>query len=90
MYTCTLQSNINFCIVQNFDSILPHTYRTETPTAKYGNRQNRGSITSTYNDAVVPSVWAGLSNDVIINVLPPSLTTQPQFMYQNIVRKSLQ
>ena len=70
-----------------------HTHRmiSSTPAAKYDQRQNRGGVVCTLNDALLPHSWRGTGARVTIDHYDPetALKAPYQYMFQKVSEKSL-
>ena len=62
-----------------------------TPAAKYDQRQNRGGVVCTLNDALLPRSWRGMGSRVTVNHYDPetALKSPYQYMFQKVSEKAL-
>ena len=62
-----------------------------TPAAKYDQRQNRGGVVCTLNDALLPRSWRGTGSKITINHYDPetALKSSYQYMFQKVSEKAL-
>ena len=62
-----------------------------TPAAKYDQRQNRGGVVCTLNDAFLPRSWRGTGSNVTIAHYDSqtALKSPYQYMFQKVSEKAL-
>ena len=63
----------------------------ETPTGTYKQRKNSGQVVCTWNEAHLPTKWAGLKGGVQVRSYDDtkSLSKPYQFMFQKVSEKAL-
>ena len=62
-----------------------------TPAAKYDQRQNRGGVSCTLNDALLPLSWRGTGSKVNVSHYDPgtALKSPYQYMFHKVSEKAL-